>query len=262
MLTGAERVSLRILSIVFHHGKRSLQVIQNDVPSKRALILGAGLDGVSVLRALRKDSKLNYNVVGFLNDDPCKRGVHVGGVKVLGPLADLRKVLASRNINIVIVALPEISDDKVRRDIAKCRRDGVPLKIVPRISDVIAGKPVRLVDFNVEDLLKRTPSLTDITEIGKYLTDKRALVTGAGGSTGSDFAVRLYHYGRLRWSCLATEKTPFTKSIGNFNLVAKIWPIEFNIPLRLYLTPRESTKYLVSTNLKSYSMQRRTSTCR
>lgn len=186
ILTGVERVILRILSIASRHGMQSLHVIRHDAQPKRTLILGAGIDGVSVLRALREDPELNYNVVGFLDDDPSKRGVYVGGVKVLGPLVDLKQVLASCNIDTIIVTLPEISDEKIRRDLVECRRNGVPVKVVPRISDIITGKPVRLVDFSVEDLLKRTPSLTNIAEIGTYLTDKRVLVTGAGGSIGSE----------------------------------------------------------------------------
>jgi len=165
---------------------RSLQVIRREAPPKRTLILGAAVDGVSVLRALREDPDLNYNVVGFLDDDPSKTGLYIGGVRVLGPLADLKQVLTSHNIDTIIVALPEISDGQIRRDIVECRRNGVPVKVVPRISDVLTGKPIRLVDFSVEDLLKRTPSLTNIAEIGTYLTDKRVLVTGAGGSIGSE----------------------------------------------------------------------------
>lgn len=186
ILTGAERVILRILSIASRYGIRSLQVIRREAPPKRTLILGAAVDGVSVLRALREDPDLNYNVVGFLDDDPSKIGLYIGGVRVLGPLADLKQVLTSHNIDTIIVALPEISDGQIRRDIVECRRNGVPVKVVPRISDVLTGKPIRLVDFSVEDLLKRTPSLTNIAEIGTYLTDKRVLVTGAGGSIGSE----------------------------------------------------------------------------
>lgn len=261
ILTGAERVILRILSIASRYGIRSLQVIRREAPPKRTLILGAAVDGVSVLRALREDPDLNYNVVGFLDDDPSKIGLYIGGVRVLGPLADLKQVLTSHNIDTIIVALPEISDGQIRRDIVECRRNGVPVKVVPRISDVLTGKPIRLADFSVEDLLKRTPSLTNIAEIGTYLTDKRVLVTGAGGSIGSELCRQIISLRPASLVLLGHGENSIHQIYRELQAGYQELAVGFSMPLHLCPILRESTKCLSSTNLKSFSMQQRTSMC-
>ena len=187
VLTGAERVLLRVLSVARRHGIPSLQMIRGDVSQKRAVILGAGSDGVAVLRTVRDDPELRYSVVGFLDDDPCKKGVYVSGVKVLDSLTGLKRLYENRAIDLAIVALPEITDERISNHIAECRRDGLPVKVIPRTSDVLTGRSsVRLVDFSVEDLLRRAPAVADYSEFGEYLTGARVLVTGAGGSIGSE----------------------------------------------------------------------------
>lgn len=187
VLTGAERVLLRVLSMVRRHGMPSLQMIRGDLPQKRVVIMGAGSHGVAVLKTVRDDPELSYSVIGFLDDDPCKKGVYVAGVKVLGSLTSLKRLHENHAIDLAIVALPEITDERISRHIAECRRDGLPVKVIPRTSDVLAGRsPVQLVDFSVEDLLRRAPAAADCSEFGKYLTGAKVLVTGAGGSIGSE----------------------------------------------------------------------------
>lgn len=153
---------------------------------ERIIILGGGQHGVTILRAFRDDRNLNCDVIGFLDDDPCKVGTFIGNVQVLGPISHLSHLISAKEVDEVIVALPEISREN-QKHILACRRAKVSVKVVPRLRDVLSGKTkVFTEDFSVEDLLRRAPRRTDIQKIGDYVTGKRVLVTGAGGSIGSE----------------------------------------------------------------------------
>lgn len=187
VLTGCVRILLRVLSIAQQRGKPFVQLIREDVPPKRVVILGGGTNGARVLRAVHEDPDLRYHVIGFLDDDPRKKGVFIGGAKVLGPTELLGQLVAERAVDEVIVALPQMSDGKLREYVVECRKRKMPVKVVPQIRDMLNGKAsIQLVDFGVEDLLRRAPVDTNITEIGAYVTGRRVLVTGAGGSIGSE----------------------------------------------------------------------------
>jgi FlaA1/EpsC-like NDP-sugar epimerase len=187
VLTGGTRVVLRTLSIARQYGKRSVQVMRKDAHRRRVLIIGAGANGVRILRAVREDPALLYSVIGFLDDDPAKKGVYIDNVQVLGPVDTLNQLLDDNAVDEVIVALPQIGEHRLREYVMECRARKLPVKIVPRISDVLSGRsPMQLVDFDVEDLLRREPASTDVRQVGAYVTGKRVLVTGAGGSIGSE----------------------------------------------------------------------------
>jgi FlaA1/EpsC-like NDP-sugar epimerase len=112
--TGSLRVLLRVFSI----GRRYERCPQNAEPSerrKRVIVLGAGSLGAQVLRTLKEDLTLNYLVVGFLDDDPRKRGTYIADAKILGPIDNLEALLAKHAVDEVIVALPETGGCRIRR---------------------------------------------------------------------------------------------------------------------------------------------------
>ncbi len=186
VLTGAERVALRVLSVTCQHGRLTMRAIRREPPRKRVVILGAGADGVAILRSIREDPHPDYEVVGFLDDNPRKQGLYISNVRVLGPISHITRLLDKRSMDAVIVAVPELTE-KVRQHIVECRKHKLPVKVVPRMRDMLRGRAaLQLVDFSVEDLLRRAPATRDASEIGGYLTDRRVLVTGAGGSIGSE----------------------------------------------------------------------------
>lgn len=155
---------------------------------KKTLIIGAGDAGNLLLREIRKQRSSPYNVVGFVDDDPEKRGLRLSGVRVLGGTDRLRALVRKHDVEEVIFAIPSGDRDLMRRVIANCERAKARFKTLPGITALIDGKVSmsQIKDVEIEDLLGREPVLLDQTAIRNYLTDKRVLVTGAAGSIGSE----------------------------------------------------------------------------
>jgi FlaA1/EpsC-like NDP-sugar epimerase len=167
---------------------RETKFIPSLRTGKKTLIIGAGDAGNLLLKEIRKQSSSPYNVVGFLDDDPCKRGRRLSGVRVLGGTDRLRALVRIHGIEEVIFAIPSGGGDLMRRAIANCERAKARFKTLPAITAIIDGKVSvsQIKDVEIEDLLGREPVVLDQTAIRNYLTDKRVLVTGAAGSIGSE----------------------------------------------------------------------------
>ena len=157
-------------------------------PLTKVLIVGAGETGIGVLRALRNHPKRGYVPVGFIDDAPHKIGRSVAGLEVLGATRDLTYIARKREIDEVVIAIPSAPGGKIRDIIRQCEYRGCQFKIVPNIHAILEGRAsvnqIREVRF--EDLLNRSTSQMDIAEVSKYLSGKRVMVTGAGGSIGSE----------------------------------------------------------------------------
>ena len=157
-------------------------------PPTKVLIVGAGETGIGVLRALRNHPEKGYVPVGFIDDAPHKVGRSVAGLEVLGTTRDLTYIARKREIDEVVIAIPSAPGGKIRDIIRQCEYRGCQFKIVPNIHAILEGRAsvsqIREVRF--EDLLKRSTSQMDLAEVSKYLSGKRVMVTGAGGSIGSE----------------------------------------------------------------------------
>lgn len=186
-LTGGTRIALRMLSTKYQNRRLSARADSQNTDVKRVIIMSDDQNGAQVLRAIREDPSLAYQVIGILDDDPSTWGVYISNVKVLGPLDHLKQIIAEEVVDVVIAALSDISSEKVREIIIECRKRRLPVKMVTTLGDVFSSKnSLRLVDFSVEDLIQRPRASTKIADIGGYLSGKRVLVTGAGGSIGSE----------------------------------------------------------------------------
>jgi FlaA1/EpsC-like NDP-sugar epimerase len=187
VLVGGSRVLLRSYSIARHNGKLSVRETARPVPPKRVVILGAGASGARVLRAIGDDPETPYRVLGFLDDDPHKNGKYIHNVKVLGPMKLLGSLLSDHMVDEVIVALRETGTQHIRAHILQCRKHKIAVKVVPNLQDLLTSQAaLELADFGVEDLLRRPTVDTQVTGMGDYLRGKRVLITGAGGSIGSE----------------------------------------------------------------------------
>ncbi|MDE0689860.1 MAG: nucleoside-diphosphate sugar epimerase/dehydratase [Candidatus Poribacteria bacterium] len=157
-------------------------------PPTKVLIVGAGETGIGVLRALRNHPEKGYVPVGFIDDAPHKVGRSVAGLEVLGTTRDLTYIARKREIDEVVIAIPSAPGGKIRDIIRQCEYRDCQFKIVPNIHAILEGRAsvsqIREVRF--EDLLKRSTSQMDLAEVSKYLSGKRVMVTGAGGSIGSE----------------------------------------------------------------------------
>ncbi|WP_243120736.1 nucleoside-diphosphate sugar epimerase/dehydratase [Pelotomaculum sp. FP] len=156
-------------------------------PSRRALIIGAGDGGAMVAREL-KGNKSSFLPAGFIDDDPMKRNVTVLGLPVLGTREQIPEVVARLKINLVVIAMPSVEAAVIREIVDICRGTKAELRILPGMYQIIDGqvsvnhlRPVQL-----EDLLRREPVRVDLKEIAGYLGGKTVLITGAGGSIGSE----------------------------------------------------------------------------
>jgi FlaA1/EpsC-like NDP-sugar epimerase len=164
-------------------------------PSKRVLILGASPAGEALARDLNRDSR--YRVVGFIDDDGALRGAHVHGIPVLGRLERLPELSREVAAEMLLLALPSANSSEMRRVVELCEATGLPFRTVPRLEDVVSGRAQfnQLKEVAIEDLLGREPVELDWTAIREELTGKRVLVTGGGGSIGSELCRQVARLG-------------------------------------------------------------------
>ena len=160
---------------------------------KRILIVGAGEAGRMVTDEITRHEELGAEVLGFLDDDPTLVGNEAAGLPVLGRSEDLERVVDEQGIDEIIIAIPTAPSRFVRDMVARCKRAGVPFKIVPGIMEIIKGdvhiEQIRPVQ--VEDLLGREMVELETESAARILAGKVVLVTGAGGSIGSEICRQL-----------------------------------------------------------------------
>jgi FlaA1/EpsC-like NDP-sugar epimerase len=161
------------------------------------LIYGAGDAGRQVLRLVRSDRTPALTPVGFVDDNPGKRHLRIGGVPVLGPGDALDEIAESSGAEAIILAVPGASGelvDRVQKDAAAA---GLEVFVLPRLGDLIGGQvkadDIRKVE--ISDVLGRHQIKTDVSSIADYIAGKRVLITGAGGSIGSELARQLRRFG-------------------------------------------------------------------
>jgi FlaA1/EpsC-like NDP-sugar epimerase len=163
---------------------------------KRFLIVGAGNAGEALLREIHRMPVAQYEVVGFIDDDPIKKGTNIHGIPVLGTVEQLPEVCEERNIEEIAIAMPSASHSERMRVVRVCEGIKIKFQTVPSITDIASGKlrvsQIREVDIN--DLLGREVVQLDLDLIEAFAKDKTILVTGAGGSIGSEMCRNLCNF--------------------------------------------------------------------
>jgi FlaA1/EpsC-like NDP-sugar epimerase len=162
--------------------------IKTKTTKKRALIIGAGSAGMMVARQLLNNSEAELKPVAFIDDNPKKQKLQYLGIPVMGTTNDIEAVVKALHINNIIIAIPSLKRKELNRIFDECTKTNAKTQIVPKLEDIITGKVSvsQFRDVQVEDLLGREPVELDIESISEYITDKVVLVTGAGGSIGSE----------------------------------------------------------------------------
>jgi len=162
---------------------------------RRALIVGAGEAGIMVVRELKHSQSESYPVA-FIDDDHQKQKLEVVGIPVVGKRADIHKAVERYQVDDIIIALPSASRMEITKIINLCKETSCQIKIIPKVNDLINGKiKVNMIrDVSVEDLLGREPIDLDILSISDYLSDRIVLVTGAGGSIGSELSRQIAQF--------------------------------------------------------------------
>jgi len=155
---------------------------------ERVLVVGSGKAGNSIVQEMQRNPQLGLNPVGFVDDDIEKKGLKIRGLPVMGTRHSLPEVIAKMDINKVIIAMPTAPGSEIRDIVSICRNSGVQARTIPGIYEILDEK-VRIDSIRqvqIEDLLRREPVKTDTNKVKDFLKGKKVLVTGSGGSIGSE----------------------------------------------------------------------------
>ena len=194
LFTGGLRMAIRTFYVRPDRNGQALFV--PPAQRKRILIVGAGAAGEKILREIIENDHLPYSVVGFIDDDPKKHGRSIHGIPVLGSLKELAKIVKSRQVKEILIAIPSATGDQIRRIVEICKTCQVAYKTLPGMGEIIDGRVSikALRDVNYEDLLGRLPIQLDMEEIRGYLDGKVVLISGCGGSIGAELCRQIVRF--------------------------------------------------------------------
>lgn len=164
--------------------------------SKRTLIVGAGDAGAMLVREMKRRPEGGYIPVAFVDDDSSKEGKLIHGVPIIGGRNDIPKIVGDKDIDEILIAIPSTSDSDRREIINICKQTGCKLKTLPSIYELIDERVTisQIRDVEIEDLLGRDPVELNIDEIAGYIRNKVILVTGGGGSIGSELCRQITRF--------------------------------------------------------------------
>ncbi len=193
-LIGGLRFSFRLTR---HWQKGASGADESPAETKRrVLVFGAGDAGDLIVREMRTNPALGLEPVAFLDDDPGKRGATIQNLPVLGDRRHLADVVAARNIDLVVIAMPTAPGRVIREIAESCRQADVLVRTIPGLYEILGGavKVSAIRQVQLEDLLRRDPVKIDLDQVGGYIGGTRVLVTGAGGSIGSELCRQIARF--------------------------------------------------------------------
>jgi FlaA1/EpsC-like NDP-sugar epimerase len=183
-----------LLLIFFTGGLRLIRRVHRGVsrliPEKRVLVYGAGDAGEMIVRDMRNIGFYEYEPMGFIDDNPNKVGRRIHGVKVLGTRAALAHVMACEKVDMVLVSVPRAEPETIRSIVSALEPFKVPILTLPNLRDLVNGRVSvnQIRRLSVEDLLERAPIGLDVERDRALIAGKKVLITGAGGSIGSELS--------------------------------------------------------------------------
>lgn len=188
MIQSVETMMLLIGGVRFMWKYKHYYDFKRKTNAQKVLIIGAGDCGSIIAKELQANRMSNMNPVGFIDDDTTKHKYQIHGVPVLGARDNIIHTVSKLNVEHIIIAMPSASSNAISEIIEICKKTKAKLKIIPILSDVIEGKVAiqQIRDVEVEDLLGRECVNVDLEGIANYVERKIVLVTGAGGSIGSE----------------------------------------------------------------------------
>lgn len=171
--------------------------LDGGIQKKQVLIVGAGDAGAMMVREIEQNDAATMSVAGFIDDDVRKQGSRLSGFPVLGTTDDIVAVSKERCVDEIIIAMPSVSGSVIRKLADTCRLTGCQVKIMPSLLEMTDEhiNVRKLRDINIEDLLRRDPIHLDFEKITGYIAGKTVLITGAGGSIGSEISRQISRVG-------------------------------------------------------------------
>ena len=189
-LVGGSRLSYRVL--------RRLKMMDTTAGGeyKRVLIIGAGKAGALMIREIKSNPQIKKIPVAVVDDDRAKLKKKIHGIPIMGTRMDIRKIAEEKKIDEIIIALPSAKKSEIREIVKLCKHTKCRLRTLPGVYELIDGQvdTKKIRDVNIEDLLGREPVKVDLVEISSYLTNEVILVTGGGGSIGSELCRQIVSY--------------------------------------------------------------------
>jgi FlaA1/EpsC-like NDP-sugar epimerase len=224
-------LALRVLRRMLYERYARHETGRNgDGTARPVLLIGAGRAGVLAVREIASRGDMGMRAVGFVDDDPLKQGMVIHGAKVLGTTRDLPRLARELGVGHVLLTIAEADPLHIRRILELCARHRLEVRSVPGLYEVLQGKVAfsRFRTVGVEELLGRPPVRLDETRLERFLSGRRVMVTGAGGSIGSELARQIARFGPAR--LLLFERAEGALFEVHHEL-ARLWPGLELVPL-------------------------------
>jgi FlaA1/EpsC-like NDP-sugar epimerase len=195
-LITAHRVWIRYFYQKINHGPSSFAPAEAQAVKKRLLLIGAGDAAEKVLREIQDNIALPYHAMGLVDDDPKKVGLKLHGVPVIGLIDDLQEHVRRTRAQEILIATVVVNKAQMQRFVALCQKTQIPFKVLPNMGELINGKvSIKTIrDISYKDLLGREEVRLEQDKIGGYLSGKTVLITGAGGSIGSELCRQILKF--------------------------------------------------------------------
>jgi FlaA1/EpsC-like NDP-sugar epimerase len=188
LVIGGLRFGIRIVYVFNERGR-------STAATKNVLIVGAGVAGSMIVKELRSNPQLGLVPVGFVDDDRRKQQMYIHGIEVMGSIADIGSVVKLKNISEVIIAMPTVSGKVIRDVVEVCKNLKIRSKTIPGVYEILSGSAVaQLRDVSIEDLLRRDIVTIDEENVENLICGARVMVTGAGGSIGSEMCRQIARF--------------------------------------------------------------------
>lgn len=202
MLMSAVRMIVRLYHEEFFAEKRGT--------ARRFLIVGAGNAGEALLREMMRRKDAQYEVIGFVDDDPAKQGSEIHGIPVLGTVEQLPQICKKQDVDEIAIAIPSANRKQLRHVVQVCQGTKIRFSTVPSLTDIASGKlrVSQMRDVDINDLLGREVVNLDMQQIQNFLTNKVILVTGAGGSIGSEMCRQVCSFAPKQLLLLEQAENP------------------------------------------------------
>jgi FlaA1/EpsC-like NDP-sugar epimerase len=186
-------LGMRVSRRVLHENNKNLKPGNLNLSKKSVLLIGAGRAGVMTVSEAKSHDDLNIEIKGFVDDDKSKQGAIINGIKVVGDTSQLPALARQLKIDYVIISMTQATREDFNRILNICRKAAIKVRIIPGLYELLKEKVSfsRIRDIEIEDLLGRTPIQLEPQIIDSFLMDKVVMITGAGGSIGSELVRQL-----------------------------------------------------------------------
>jgi FlaA1/EpsC-like NDP-sugar epimerase len=187
---------LTLMAAVRALARVTFEAPKSEKPARRILIYGAGKAGATVLSEIRSNRQLGYQVAGFLDDDPQKRDLRLNGARVLGGVKTLQEVARKNRVEEVLIALPRATGSEITAILEQCRAANIAAKRIPALAELMDHRVLvdQIREVRLEDLLGRRPVRLEPSAIRARVGGRVVMVTGAGGSIGSELCRQIARY--------------------------------------------------------------------